>query len=331
MTRTLSIGRMKLDCGIVLAPMAGITDSPFRLLAREGGAGLVCGEMVSAKALVYGDKKTRRLLRFTEPERPVSLQIFGPDPETMSEAAAIVEQTGADVIDINFGCPVPKIAKSGSGAVLLSDDKKAGAIMEAVVRRVKTPVTAKIRIGRSAGENVAPALAALAERSGVAALVIHGRPAASGHKGSPDLAAIREAKRACGIPVIGNGGITDEAGAAAFLDKTGCDGVMIGRGAVGDFGIFSRIKHFLETGERLPGPTWEKRIEDLRRHAALSVEFYGEKLGVVRLRKLVPYYLKGLPNASSIRDRFCKAVSLEQVLSLLDSVWESPYFKEQND
>jgi tRNA-dihydrouridine synthase B len=331
MTKAFSIGRVTLDSNIVLAPMAGITDSPFRILAREGGAGLVCGEMVSAKALVYGDKKTLRLLRFTPAERPVSIQIFGPDPVTMSEAAAIVEQAGVDIIDINFGCPVPKVAKSGSGAVLLSDENKVSEIMGAVVKRVKTPVTAKIRIGRSAGENVAPALARTAEQNGISAVIIHGRSASAGHKGSPDLEAIREAKQSCSIPVIGNGGIIDEDSAAEFFKRTGCDAVMIGRGAVGDFGVFSRIRAFLDTGERQGRPTWEKRVEDLKRHARLSVEFYGEKLGVVRLRKLVPYYLKGLPNASSIRDRFCKTTTLPEVDALLESIWESPYFKEQND
>jgi len=322
---------LELENNLVLAPMAGITDSPFRQLARVGGAGLVCGEMVSAKALVFADSKTRRMLRISEKERPVSLQIFGPDPATMSEAAAIVEQAGADIIDINFGCPVPKVAKSGSGAVLLSNEKLISEIMEAVVKRVKAPVTAKIRIGRNSGENVAPALAGIAGKCGISAIIIHGRAAEQGHKGNPDLEAIKKAKDACSIPVIGNGGITSEQTALDFFEQTGCDGIMIGRGAAGDFGIFNRIAHFLKTGESQPPPTWEKRIEDFKHHARLSVEFYGGDIGIIRLRKLAVYYLKGLPNASMLRDKFCKTETLADMDTLLAQMWESPYFKEQYD
>jgi nifR3 family TIM-barrel protein len=329
--KPLKIGLVTLDNNVVLAPMAGITDCPFRQLAREGGAGLVCGEMVSAKALVFKDSKTRKMLRVSEKERPVSLQIFGPDPATMAEAAAIVEQAGADIIDINFGCPVPKVAKSGSGAVLLSNEALISKIMEAVVNRVKAPVTAKIRIGRNSGENIAPALAGIAEKCGIAAIIIHGRAAEQGHKGNPDLEAIKKAKEACSIPVIGNGGITDEHTALNFFERTGCDGIMIGRGAAGDFGIFNRIAHFLKTGEIQAPPTWEKRIEDFKRHARLSVEFYGGDLGIIRLRKLAAYYLKGLPNAAMLRNKFCRTETLAEMDSLLGQMWDSPYFKDQND
>ncbi|MFH1369134.1 MAG: tRNA dihydrouridine synthase DusB [Elusimicrobiota bacterium] len=324
--RPLLIGKLKLRNNIFLAPMAGITDGPFRRLAIEGGAGLVCSEMVSSKALAHGHKRTHKMLELTAAEHPVSIQIFGPDPESMAAAAKTAEQCGADIIDINFGCPVPKIAKSGAGAVLLSNEKAASAIMESTSKAVRIPVTAKIRIGRNSGENIAPRFVNIAEENGISAVIIHGRPAASGHKGAPDLDAIRKAGEFARIPVIGNGGITNETSALNFFERTDCDGIMIGRGAIGDFGIFARIEHFLNTGEKLPDSTWETRIDNFRKHAELAVELYGEKRGLIRMRKIVAYYLKDMPGASSIRNRFCKIESVKEMDGLLSNMRQSPHF-----
>lgn len=324
--KPLAIGKVKLDNNLILAPMAGISDGPFRMLARAGGAGMTCSEMVSAKALQYGHTRTRRMIAINEAERPVSMQIFGPDPKSMSESAKTVEESGADVIDINFGCPVPKIAKSGAGAVLLSNEALAADIMEAVAKSVKIPVTAKIRIGRNAGENIAPKFVKTAAECGISAVIIHGRPASAGHKGSPDLEAIRQAKEASPIPVIGNGGITDELTAMDFFEQTGCDGIMIGRGAIGDFEIFNRTAHYIQTGERLSEPTWEDRINNFKKHARLSAQLYGEKFGLIRMRKIVAYYLKDMPNASAIRNSFCQMETLEDMDALLSNALKSPHF-----
>jgi tRNA-dihydrouridine synthase B len=326
----LSIGSLQLKNNLIMAPMAGITDLPFRQLAVDGGAGLVCTEMVSAKGLSYNDRRTKKLLSIAENERPVSVQIFGATPGDMGEAARIAEAEGADIIDMNFGCPVRKIMKAGAGAKLLEDEPKIAAIMAAAVKSVKVPVTAKTRIGREPGENMAPRFIRLAEEAGIAMVTLHGRPASAGHTGNPDLPAVREAVAAAvRMPVVGNGGIIDEQTAKEFFEMTACTGIMIGRGAIGDPGLFGRIAHFLTEGQVVKAPSWEERIAVLKRHAEMAAAYYGERRGMILLRKVAPYYLKGLPHASRIRNAINMSESLAQLDTVLQAVWESPYFGEE--
>jgi tRNA-dihydrouridine synthase B len=311
--------------------MAGVTDMPFRSLAKEGGAGLVCTEMVSARALVYGDKKTKKIIELSQSEHPVSAQIFGSKPSEMGEAAKICEGAGADIVDINFGCPVRKIVNSGAGVKAVENQDIAAEIMAAVVRSVKVPATIKIRIGNKPDENIAPAMVKLAEKCGIKMVAVHARPASWGHSGKPNLSALKEAVDAAKIPVVGNGGIIDEVTAKYFIDQTGCNGLMVGRAAIGDPGLFKRISHFIETGNKLPEITMEDRLIYLKKHAELSCAYYGEKRGIIVLRKVAAYYLKGLPNASRIRDKFNKLTELSALDALLAGIWESPYFPEAAD
>lgn len=324
----MKIGSLKLSNNLVMAPMAGITDMPFRSLAKSGGAGLVCTEMVSSRALVYGDKKTRKIIQLSPDEHPVSVQIFGSKPSEMAEASKICEALGADIVDINFGCPVRKIINSGAGVKAVENQDAAARIMESVAKSVKVPVTIKIRIGSLPEENIAPAMVKLAHECGIKMVAVHARPASSGHAGKPNLEALRQAVEGAKLPVTGNGGITDVVSAKEFLSQTGCDGLMVGRAAIGDPEIFKRISHFLATGEKLPEATMESRVADLKRHAVLSCEHYGAKTGIIVLRKVASYYLKGLPNASRIREKFNKLSKLSELDALLEGIWESPYFSE---
>ncbi|MCB4790585.1 MAG: tRNA dihydrouridine synthase DusB [Elusimicrobia bacterium] len=323
----LKIGKLELKNNLMLAPMAGVTDSVFRLLAKEGGAGLVCAEMLSSNALSYNDKKTRKMLNLSEEEHPVSVQIFGSNPGVMAEAAKIVEDSGAAVVDINFGCPVNKVIKTGAGASLLKNQKLMCDILEKVISVVKIPVTVKTRTGNLLNENLAPQIIKLCQETGVSAVIIHGRAAEFMHSGAPDLKAIKEAVAVAKIPIIGNGGIYDEKSAFEFMDATGCSGIMVGRAAIGDPHIFNRIEYYFRNGEVLKSPSWELRAEYLKRHAKLSMDYYGGKIGIIRLRKLAPYYLKGLPNATRIRERFNHIENLYQLDELLSHVWKSPYFE----
>ena len=314
---------------LVMAPMAGITDAPFRALAKDGGAGMVCTEMISAKALLYRDRKTLKMLRLSKAEQPVCVQLFGAEPAAIAEAARIVEAAGADVLDINFGCPVPKITRSGAGAKLLENERAMTAIMEAAVKAVTIPVTIKIRTGLTEKDNVAPRIVQLAQESGISAVTVHGRAAEHGHSGKPDLGAIKEAVVNAHIPVIGNGGITDEISAGHFLKETGCAGLMIGRGAIGNYSIFNRIEQYLDTGTVGREPSWEERIALLKKHALMSLGCYGEPYGFIHLRKIAPFYLKGLPNAAKIRSRFNTIIRFTELDELFKEIWQSPYFENE--
>lgn len=323
----LKIGDISIKNNLVMAPMAGITDMPFRLLAKNGGAGLVCSEMISACALAHNDKKTLKLLELCDQERPVSVQIFGSKPEEIKEASKIVENQGADILDINFGCPAPKIKRSGSGSQLLANIAQLSRLIESALSAVKIPVTAKIRIGINEGENFAPAIVEAAGKLGIAAITIHARSSVSLHKGDPNLAAIKEAVLSSKVPIIANGGIIDEVSAKKFVDETGCDGLMIGRAAIGDYKIFERIAHFLETGNILQQEPWEEKLKTFKKHAEMSVSHYGPKIGIVILRKTAPYYFKGLPNASRMRELFNKITLLDELDEVLKNLWISPYFE----
>ena len=321
--KKLRIGNIKLENSIVLAPMAGISDLPMRLLAKDGGAGLVYTEMVSAKALVYGDDKTKKLLKIHPSERPVAAQIFGGDAYSMGEAAKIVRDCGADIIDINLGCPVRKIAKAGAGAKLLANEKLTADILSAVVKSVDIPVTVKIRIGLLPGQNVAPEILKIAYESGIKMAAVHARPASQGHAGEPDLEAFAQACDGAQIPVVANGGIVDELTAERFLNISGCAGLMVGRGAIGNYSIFRRIADFFNKGEILPKPLWEEKINWFKKHAQYSVEHYGEERGYVLLRKVAHYYVKDLPNAARVRDKFNKVINTEGFEEVLRCIYDN--------
>jgi tRNA-dihydrouridine synthase B len=300
----LKIGNIELANNIILAPMAGITDLPLRLLAKEGGAGLVYTEMVSARALTYGDDKTKKLLRICEKERPVAVQIFGGDALSMGEAAKIASSMGADIIDINLGCPVRKIAKAGAGAKLLANEKLTASILEAVVKNSDVPVTVKIRIGLVSGQNVAPEIIEIAQNSGVKMAAVHARPASNGHSGEPDIEAFAKACEGAKIPVVANGGIFDADTAKKFACVPNCAGLMIGRGALGNYSLFSRIDSFLLTGIFPPEPSASEKAAWLKKHASLSMEYYGEKKGLIVMRKVFHYYVKDMPDAAKLRAAF---------------------------
>ncbi|MDR0617769.1 MAG: tRNA dihydrouridine synthase DusB [Endomicrobium sp.] len=297
----LTIGNIKFCSNIFLAPMAGTTDLPLRLLAKEGGAGLVYTEMVSAKALVYHDEKTRSLLRIRDQERPVAAQIFGGEVSSMSEAARIVQDIGVDIIDINLGCPVRKVAKAGAGARLLANEHLVAKILESVVDNVNIPVTIKIRIGLLPGQNVAKEIIHIAHNSGIKMVVVHARYASLGHSGKPDLEAFAESCSDAKIPIIANGGIVDEKTAQEFMKIPNCSGLMVGRGAIGNYSIFKRLESFIAYGKTLPKAGKEEKVQWLRKHVQYSIDNYGIKKGLVVFRKVAHYYIKDFPNASKIR------------------------------
>ncbi|MBN1823687.1 MAG: tRNA dihydrouridine synthase DusB [Endomicrobiales bacterium] len=325
----MNIGKVRLKNNLVMAPMAGITDFPFRTLAREAGAGLVCSEMFSSKAIIHGHARTVESVRVKSSDHPLSVQIFGSAASDMAESARIVEDGGADIVDINLGCPVRKIVKSGAGVKTVENEQRLRAIMEGVVKQVKIPVTVKIRTGFDGRTNISSRVAKIAEESGIKMVAVHGRPAERHHSGAVDLDAIKETVDSVRIPVIGNGGVKNELTAREFFDKTGCAGLMIGRAAIGDPGLFKRIEHFMDHGDLLPAPTWEEKIELLKKHAERSSAHYGEKRGIIVLRKIAAYYLKGMPNASRVRQKFNAIESLRELEALLGEIWESPYFAEE--
>jgi len=298
---------------LVLAPMAGITDFPFRQICREMGAGLVFSEMVSVEALIREHRRTHGMLRTDPAERPVVFQIFGSKPASMAEAAHIVSQGEVDFIDINMGCPVPKILKSGAGSALLRDIGLAKEIMSAVVRASKVPVTVKVRLGWDARNIVAVDLALAAEALGLAAVTVHGRTKAQGFSGTADWDMIRTVKESVTIPVIGNGDVRCAQDARRMLDETGCDGVMIGRAIQGNPWIFREAKHYLETGIVPPLPSPADREAVMVRHLDEVVRLTGENIGVREMRKHLCWYTKGLPGGGEFRERVNHLVTVEAV------------------
>lgn len=310
----LQIGQVKLTNNLILAPMAGITDSPFRVLCLQGGAGLVCAEMVSAHALHYGNEKSGRMLQVNPKEHPVSMQIFGSDEQTIAEAAKNAEAAGADIVDLNAGCPVKKINKAGAGCVLMKDEAKLARLLSAAVKSVKIPVTLKTRIALNHKELLAVRLAKLAEDCGAAAVTLHARAAADVHSGQPNVAAVAEACAAVKIPVIGNGGIKDASLVKDFL-QAGCSGVMIGRGAVGNPFIFQDITDEL-AGKKPASQDPKKRLEIYLSLVKENASFYGERIGVNRSRKTAGYWIKDFPNASEVRGKFVRLDSLAEIETL---------------
>ena len=310
----LQIGSFTAANNLLLAPMAGITDSPFRVLCLKGGAGIVCAEMVSAHALHYGNAKSGRMLQVNPKEHPVSMQIFGSDEATIAEAALNAEAQGADIVDLNAGCPVKKINKAGAGCVLMKDEAKLGRLIEAAVKSVKIPVTLKTRIALTHKELLGARLAKLAQNAGASAVTLHARAAVDVHSGPPNIEAVAEACSAVTIPVIGNGGILTADTARQFL-QAGCAGVMIGRGAVGNPFIFQDIQDAF-AGKEPSSHTPKSRLAvylDLIRE---NVAYYGERIGVNRSRKTAGYWIKDFPNAAEVRGLFVRLDALADIEKL---------------
>ena len=317
--RKLTIGNVTLENNVILAPMAGVTDLPFRLLCRQQGAGLVCMEMVSAKAIYYNNKSTEELLEVHPEELPVSLQLFGSDPEIVADMAARIQERPYAILDFNMGCPVPKVVNNGEGSALMKNPKLVEQILTALVRAVKKPVTVKIRKGFDDSCINAVEIAKIAESCGVAAIAVHGRTRAQYYSGDADWNIIRQVKEAVRIPVIGNGDVTGPESALAMLEETGCDGVMVGRAAQGNPWIFREITHYLETGEKLPRPDNVEKKAMVLRHAELLQETKGEYTAVREMRKHLAWYTAGMPHSARFRGMIN---SLETMKALIEGVEE---------
>ena len=317
----LTIGDVTLDNNLILAPMAGVTDLPFRLLAKEQGAGLLCMEMVSAKALQYNNKNTYRLLEVDPKERPVSLQLFGSDPDCISEMAKRIEDKPFDILDINMGCPVPKVVNNGDGSALMKNPQLAGEIMRKTVRAVQKPVTVKIRKGFDDAHVNAVEMAKIAEDAGVAAIAVHGRTREQYYAGKADWEIIARVKDAVSIPVIGNGDLLCAEDVIAMKEQTGCDGFMIGRGAQGNPWIFHQILHYFETGEIIGKPPVDELVETMLRHARMQIDFKGDEYyGIREFRKHAAWYTSGYHNSASLRRRMNEIETYAQLEQLLDTL-----------
>lgn len=313
----MNIGNVKLDNPYILAPMAGVTDLPFRLLCKEQGAGLLCMEMISAKALIYGNRNTKQLLEIHPEEYPVSLQLFGSDPEIMSEAAKRIEDRSFQILDINMGCPVPKVVKNGEGSALMNDPGLVRRIVEKVSRAIQKPVTVKIRKGFDDQHVNAVEIARIAEDAGASAVAVHGRTREQYYSGKADWDIIRQVKEAVSIPVIGNGDVVSGSSALAMMEETGCDGVMIGRGAQGNPWIFSDLLEYERTGKLRLRPGADEIREMMLRHARLQIRYKGEYLGIREMRKHVSWYTKGLPGSARLREAINQVESYEELEQLL--------------
>ena len=314
----LKIGNVELDNPYILAPMAGVTDLPFRLLCREQGAGLLCMEMVSAKAIQYNNKNTKALLEIHPNERPVSLQLFGSEPDVISEIAKQIEELPFAILDINMGCPVPKIVKNGEGSALMKNPKLVYEIVSKTVKAIEKPVTVKIGKGFDDTCINAVEIAKIIEEAGAAAVAVHGRTREQYYSGKADWDIIRQVKEAVSIPVIGNGDVVSGESAIAIQKETGCDGVMIGRGSQGNPWIFSELIEYEKTGVMPPRPSNEEIKKMILRHARLQLEFKGEYLGIREMRKHVAWYTTGMPNSAKFRNEINAVESYEALETLLE-------------
>ena len=323
--QTLQIGNVTLKNNLILGPMAGVTDLPFRLLCAEQGAGLLCMEMVSAKAILYNNKNTKAMLTIDEREHPVSLQLFGSDPQIMGDIAKRLEDEGVafDILDINMGCPVPKVVNNGEGSALMKNPLLAGQIIEAMAKATSRPVTVKIRKGFDEAHVNAPELAHIAQESGAAAVAVHGRTREQYYSGKADWSVICKVKETVTIPVIGNGDILTAADAIRMREETGCDGFMIARGAQGNPWIFKQILHEWETGEPMEKPSPEEMAAMMLRHARMQIEFKGEYVGIREMRKHAAWYTAGYHGASHLRRSLSEVESYEQLEELMGGFLEN--------
>lgn len=318
--KRLQIGTVTLENNLILAPMAGVTDLPFRLLCKEQGAGLVCMEMVSAKAISYKNKNTKELLNIDEREHPVSLQLFGSDPDIISEIAKEIEELPFDILDINMGCPVPKVVNNGDGSALMKNPLLAGQIIEKTAKAIQKPVTVKIRKGFDDEHINAVEMARIAQESGAAAVAVHGRTREQYYSGKADWDIIRQVKEAVKIPVIGNGDLLTGKDVKRMEEQTGCDGFMIARGAQGNPWIFQNIMHYMETGEELQKPPMEEMVKMMLRHARMLIAYKGDYTGIREMRKHAAWYTGGYRNAAKLRGRMNDIESYQELSSLFEEV-----------
>lgn len=308
------IGNVTIENPFVLAPMAGVTDLPFRVLCKEQGAGLICMEMVSAKAIQFNNKNTFELMETDEREHPVSLQLFGSDPDVISEMAKRIEDRPFDILDINMGCPVPKVAGNGEGAALMKNPKLIGEIVEKTVKAIKKPVTVKIRKGFDEAHVNAVEVAKIIEQSGAAAVAVHGRTREQYYSGKADWDIIRQVKEAVQIPVMGNGDVTSPESAREMMEQTGCDFVMIGRAVRGNPWIFADMNHYFAEGIHLERPSWAEVREMMLRHARMEIELRGEYTGIREMRKHVAWYTTGMPHSAKLRKNLGEMNSYEDLV-----------------
>lgn len=318
--KQLKIGNVLLENSYVLGPMAGVTDLPFRLLCKEQGAGLLCMEMVSAKGIFYNNKNTESLLQIHPEEVPVSLQFFGSDPKIVSEMAKRVEERPFSILDINMGCPVPKVVRNGEGSALMKNPKLVYELVSATVKAIKKPVTVKIRKGFDDEHVNAVEIAKIIEEAGAAAVAVHGRTREQYYSGKADWEIIRQVKEAVSIPVIGNGDVTSGEKAIALRKQTGCDGVMIARGAQGNPWIFSELLEYERSGKLPERPDVEEIKKTMLRHARLQIEYKGDFTGIREMRKHVAWYTKGLHGAARLRDQINQVESYAELENLLTSL-----------
>lgn len=318
----MKIGNVELKNKVFLSPMAGVTDLPFRLICKEQDCGMLYTEMVNSKALCYDDQNTKKMLKIENEEHPVAIQIFGSDPEFMGGAARILNEYPNEILDINMGCPAPKVVKNGDGSALLKNPKLASEVLKSVVNNSEKPVTLKIRKGWDDTCINAVEIAKIAEDAGISAIAIHGRTREQYYSGKADWDIIGQVKENISIPVIGNGDVFSVEDAINMLEKTKCDAIMIGRGAQGNPWIFKRINHYMQTGEILPEPTLEEKINTAKKHLGLAVQEHGEYIAVREMRKHLAWYIKGLKNSARIRDEINKIESYEEVVAKLDAYME---------
>lgn len=316
----LKIGNVILDNPLILAPMAGVTDLPFRLLCKEQGVGLICMEMVSAKAVLYNNKNTEMLLKIEQKECPVSMQLFGSDPDIIAEIASRLEDRPFSLLDINMGCPVPKVVNNGEGSALMKDPKLAAKIVRQTVKAIKKPVTVKIRKGFDDDNVNAVEVAKYLEDAGASAIAVHGRTRAQYYSGEADWEIIRKVKETVSVPVIGNGDVTDGKSAKKLMETTGCDGVMVGRACRGNPWIFSSIASYLETGAESPKPSMAELKNMIMRHARLMVEIKGNYTGIHEMRKHVAWYTAGYPHSAQVRRLTNEIETLDDLEQLLDKL-----------
>lgn len=313
----LRIGSVTLPNNLILAPMAGVTDLPFRLLCKEQGAGLLCMEMVSAKAILYKNRNTQALLAIDLREKPVSLQLFGSDPDIIAQIAHQIEELPFDILDINMGCPVPKIVSNGEGSALMKNPRLAGEIIEKTARAIQKPLTVKIRKGFDEEHVNAVEMAHIAQECGAAAVAVHGRTRQQYYSGKADWDIIRQVKEAVSIPVIGNGDLLTAEDVVRMKEETGCDGFMIARGAQGNPWIFKQILHYFETGEQLPRPSLSEVGDMILRHAQMMIEYKGEYTGIHEIRKHAAWYTGGYPNSARLREHFNSVETYEALEAMI--------------